>query len=462
MDLKGRRAVVIGLGKSGFWAAEFLARMGARVFVSEKGEERSFMGRIEALGKLGVQFEFGTHTKEVILSSDLIVLSPGVRGDMPLIVEAKKRGIEVIGEMELGFRWMRDVVIIAVTGTNGKTTTTRLISHILHLDGRRVVTCGNIGYPVTQALHEIREGDFVVMEVSSFQLETISTFTPKVGVVLNVREDHLDRYKGLDEYREVKMRIFENQMEDDFMVINADDPHILALARERMAKPIHFSKREGVEEGVFLEGERIVYRIGSSEKREIIAKDEMSLVGSHNLENAMAAIASTVVVDVGLEALKEALRTFPPLPHRIEDLGLVGGVRFINDSKATNVDATLKALDTIESPILLIAGGKDKGMNYQPLSEPVKRKVKALILIGEVKERMASEVGAEEKTHLLPDLERAVELAYDLACEGDTVLLSPASSSQDQFIDFEERGNLFKEIVNRIREGLRGKGASRV
>jgi UDP-N-acetylmuramoylalanine--D-glutamate ligase len=457
MDLKGKRVVVLGLGKSGFGAAELLAQSGASVVVSEEKEEKFFKDKVEFLERKGVRFEFGPHNKDTLLSSDLIILSPGVRTDLPILVEARKRGIEVIGEVELAFQGMKNVVIIAVTGTNGKTTTVELISHLLKADGRKVVMCGNIGYPAIQALKDMGEECFVVMEVSSFQLETISTFRPKVGVLLNVTEDHLDRYSGLDEYRKVKMKIFENQKENDFMVINGDDPEIVRLSREKIAKPIYFSRRRELREGIFLKEGRIRYRLSSSGEGDIIGKDETSLPGSHNLENVMAAIASTIVVNIRIEALKEALRNFPPLPHRLEDLGFVEGVRFINDSKATNPDATLKALEAIDSPIILIAGGKDKGMDYRPLHELVKKKVKALLLIGEVKERMATEIGAKTpKTHLLPDLNKAVKLAWSLAQEGDTVLLSPASSSQDQFVNFEQRGALFKELVRRINSGGRG------
>lgn len=443
-----QKVSVLGLGKSGQAAADLAADLGREVFVSE--EKETTPDDIKNLRERGVEFEFGGHSERVLLS-DLIVISPGVRFDHPILVGARKKGIEVISEIEFAFRHMRPSTIIAITGTNGKTTTTQLVYEILKADKRKAVACGNIGYPLSEVARTAEEGSFVVAEISSFQLEGIRGFRPKVGVLLNITPDHLDRHRDLRIYQEAKSRIFENQEGNDFMILNRDDPLTVEAGKGKRARYIPFSRKRELDEGIFVSGDRIGYRLAGFGEGKIISWQDLKLPGFHNLENVLASIAVGLVLGVNIERLRETLLSFPGLPHRIEYLGQVNGITFINDSKATNVDATLRALESLKGDIILIAGGKDKGNDYRPLRPMIEGKVKTLILIGETKEKIAAQVGNGIKTCILSDLEEAVNVAYSLAKAGDSVLLSPASSSLDQFRNFEERGSLFKEYVERLR-----------
>ncbi len=456
INLKGRKISVLGFGKSGTSVVGIAIRLGAEVLISEEKEVLSFQKEEERLRSQGIGFEFGGHT-ERILSADLIIVSPGVKMDIPILQQAEKRGIPIISEIEFAWRLLPEVTIIAITGTNGKTTTTQLIHEILKADGKKAFLCGNIGYPLSEVIKEVTKESFIVAEISSFQLEGVKEFRPKVGVLLNITPDHLDRHKDMSNYTSIKSRLFDNQQGDDFMVLNSDDKLTLEAVSGKRGRSIPFSRKKELAEGVFVKGDKICYRLSGFGEGEIIETNEMKMQGFHNLENALAATAVSVVLGVKTEVIRRTLTNFSPPAHRLEDLGEINGVRFINDSKATNVDATLRALESLPENVILIAGGKDKDSNYSSLKEMIHQKAKALILIGEAKEKIASQVGGKIKVYILNTLKEAVDLAFGLAQDGDYILFSPASSSLDQFRNFEERGDTFKRYVNELKnlEGRR-------
>lgn len=458
VEFKSKKVAVLGMGVSGVYAARLLFNMGARVILSESKKKEEIRER-SGIVPPQVQKEFGGHSERVI-ESDIIIVSPGIPLDVPILKKARAKGIPIIGEIELAFYYI-PVPIIAITGTNGKTTTTALTGKIFETDNRRVVVGGNIGNPLCSFINADGRwtgADIVVSEVSSFQMETIKEFRPKVATILNISENHLDRYATLEEYIEAKERILQNQKPEDFAILNRDCPRTSGLSSKTKAHVIQFSRRYELEEGVFVRDGNIITRIAGKENS-ICNANEIKLQGLHNLENVLAAIASAFIFNVRIENILKVLKEFSGLEHRIEFVTEIGGVKFIDDSKATNVDAVLRALESVGEPgmrtIILIAGGKDKGGDFGLLGKFVEDKVKCLILLGEAKDRIKKSMikynpVLDSRLKEARDMKEAVGMAHQLATGGDYVLLSPACSSFDMFQDYKERGRIFKEEVRRL------------
>ncbi|HHD11619.1 MAG TPA: UDP-N-acetylmuramoyl-L-alanine--D-glutamate ligase [Deltaproteobacteria bacterium] len=443
--LTGKKIVVVGLGVTGTYAARFLARCGAEVVATDLKPASQIEGRDE-LEEAGVKLVAGGYGEELFRGADLVVVSPGVRTDTALFSLIRTH-TEVVSDVELVARFA-DVPIIAVTGTNGKTTTTSLVKEILTRRGMRLFTGGNIGVPALKFFEE--DYELCLFELSSFQLENISTLRPTVSVLLNITEDHMDRYSSFSDYVDAKFRIFMNQKEEDHLVVNFDDPVIREeLERRNIRKEglLPFSLKEEFSEGVFIKGGNIICRYLGRES--VYPTEGIKLEGIHNLENIMAAIGVAAVLGVDEETIKAGIYAFRGLPHRMEFVRELEGVRYINDSKSTNTGSLKRALEGFAGDgrrVVLIAGGKDKGMDFSVLKGVVNSRVKALVLIGEAKEKF-KEAGFNVKCLGAEDLEEAVLMAREEAAAGDTVLLSPGCASFDMFRDFEHRGNCFKEIV---------------
>ncbi len=461
-EFRGRRVTVVGLARSGIAAARLLAAVGARVTVADEKPEAQLAGALQQLDRQAVAVRVGPGYETALEGADLVVVSPGVPTRLPMLAAARARGLAVIGELELAFRFL-EAPVLAVTGTNGKSTTVTLLGLTLERAGKRAFVGGNLGRALGEAAlatWEQRKAsgggspyDVVVVEVSSFQLETIERFHPTVAALLNIAPDHLDRYDSLEDYIAAKARIFENQTADDVAVLNLDDERVTAMAKGLRARRAGFSCRRPlrppVEVGAWLEGERLVAALGGP-TTEVLARSELRLFGEHNLANALAATAIGLAAGCPRDAIREALRTFPGLEHALEVVRERRGVRFVNDSKGTNVDATLKALESFDAPVLLIAGGRDKGGDFTRLREPVRQRVKRLILIGEAAPRIKAALGDFERLVEAGSLREAVGAAAAAAAPGDVVLLSPACASFDMFADYQDRGRQFKQLVNEL------------
>ncbi|HYW68683.1 MAG TPA: UDP-N-acetylmuramoyl-L-alanine--D-glutamate ligase [bacterium] len=450
-ELRSQKILVVGLARSGIAAVELLLRSGASVVAADlrSAEELG----LDSLGwsDRGVELRLGSQTPDVLTGVDLVVLSPGVPLTSPIPTAASERGVRTIGELELAYsvssgKWL------AVTGTNGKTTTTALLGELVGTTGAPVAVAGNIGLALSGEVERVPADGYVVAEVSSFQLDTIERFSPHVGVLLNITEDHLDRYESFEHYGRSKARVFENQDASDFAVLNFDDARVAALESTVTATVIPVSAERELEGGVFVRGGTVVSQVGGSE-REIVAAREIGIPGPHNLSNALMATAAAAAIGVTPEDAARVLRSFNPLEHRLEGVAEVDGVRYVNDSKATNVDAVGFALQSFDAPIVLIAGGKDKGTDYAPLGPAVAGRVKRLILIGEATEKMERALGSLVPTERAATLEDAVLAAREAASTGDVVLLSPACASFDMFDDFEDRGRQFKDLVASMARG---------
>jgi UDP-N-acetylmuramoylalanine--D-glutamate ligase len=447
IDLKGKKVLVVGLAKTGLATAKFLKAKGSRVSTTEVRSEEEMKGAVQELEGMDLTMEWGGHRKETFLNQDLIVLSPGVDLAIEPIQEAMRNGVRVISEIELAYRFI-DVPVVAVTGTNGKTTTTLLLGEMLKEDGRSVGVGGNVGEPLILFADGKGGWELLVVEISSFQLEGIEAFRPHVTILLNITEDHLDRYPGYQEYVEAKARILANQTGEDIAILNRDDPIVMGLAENISAQKIFFSLKERLKEGAFSNGREITLRMAGREETYSLAK--VLLQGVHNVENMMAAITAARFLGCSKKAVESALERFKGLEHRVEFVREIDGVGYYDDSKGTNVGSVVKSLQSFSGPVILIAGGKDKNGDLGPLKELIQTRVKQLILIGEAKERMAREIGGLTDTVSAATLEEAVQLAHHSARQGDVVLLSPACSSFDMFKDYKERGKVFKEAVRRI------------
>jgi len=434
--------LVVGAGKTGIETVKFLLKKGAEVSVSDSSPIEKIAEQASLLDSLGVKLESGGHGLETFLSADTIVLSPGVPFGIPPVREAISRGIQVISEIELSSRFI-DKPVIAVTGSNGKTTTSTLIARILEKNGKKVFLGANIGTPLVTIAEDPGGYDVLVLELSSFQLQGIDRFRPQVAVILNVSPNHLDHHSSFEEYAESKMKIFSNQTEDDWLIYKSDDEVIGKYIHSAGSKKVPFGEKAS-EYGVTCEGRLVKY--GGEEYDISGAK----LTGSHNVENIMAAIAATRIMGCYPKLISQAVREFSPLPHRNEYLGEIRGAKFYNDSKSTSPGATQRALESLPAPIILIAGGKDKGVSFEPLKEMIEKKVKKLILMGEARFRMEKDLGKLVDTVLADSLEDALGKAVHDLKAGDTVLFSPACSSFDMFASYEERGRRYKEIVGNI------------
>jgi UDP-N-acetylmuramoylalanine--D-glutamate ligase len=444
MELRNKKILVVGLARTGVSVARFLAERGADVTVTDMKDEVSLEPMLERLAGVEVRYELGRHSDDTFLAADMIVVSPGVPMDIPPLVLARSRGRLIISEIELASSFIY-APIIAITGTNGKTTTTTLVGEILKECGFRAFVGGNIGKPLIDLVTSGEAVDFVVAEISSFQLEAILAFRPRVAVLLNITEDHLDRYATFQEYIAAKERIFENQTGEDFVVLNMDDPLIAACADRVKARVVPMSQRRRLEQGIYYQDGRITFAWDG--RKEAFFTDSFKLKGVHNIENIMAALASALLVGCVSDPARSAVERFSGLHHRMELVKVVNDVAWYNDSKGTNVGSVVKSLESFAGNVTLIAGGKDKGGDYGPLAELVKERVRHLILLGEARQRIYDSLGALTDSHMVNTLEEAVSLAGSLTEPGGVVLFSPACSSFDMFKNYEERGELFASLV---------------
>ena len=449
MELNNKRVLVVGLGKSGVASALFLKAHGARVTVSDTKSGDDLRNEIPVLLDHGITVETGGHGERTFQGQDLIVVSPGVPTDAPPLAQARSLGESVIGEIELAAQFLPGPVV-AITGSNGKTTTTTLAGEIMTAGGFPTLVGGNIGTPAISLAERATRESVIVLEVSSFQLETIQTFRPKVSVVLNVTPDHLDRHRTFDAYVNAKSRIFENQHGDDFTVLNADDPTCVSMATRTKAKVFWFSRQKEVERGAWVRDGAVVFR-DEKAQREILQVSEIPLKGAHNLENVLAAVCTGALMGCAPEKIRQAVANFKAVEHRLEFVATIRGVDYYNDSKATNVDATIKALESFPANIHLILGGKDKGSDYSVLNDLLRQRVKRVYTIGAAAAKIESQIvssknGGPELVHA-ETLENAIRKANAVAQPGDVVVLAPACASFDQFKNYEQRGQTFKEIV---------------
>src|SRR5579862_581378 len=452
MELNGKRALVVGLGKSGVASALFMKARGARVTVSDTKSGDELRNEIPVLLDHGITVETGGHGDRTFRGQDLIVVSPGVPVDAAPLVQARSQGESVIGEIELAAQFLPGP-IVAITGSNGKTTTTTLAGEIMAAGGFSALVGGNIGTPAISLADRAKAETIVVLEISSFQLETVQTFRPKVAVVLNVTPDHLDRHRTFEIYTDAKARIFESQRPDDFAVLNADDPTCVAMAGRTRGQVFWFSRLKEVEQGAWVKDGAIVFRDKNGQS-EILQVSDIPLKGAHNLENVLAAACAGILMGCAPEKIRQAVHDFKAVEHRLEFVATIGDVDYYNDSKATNVDATIKALESFPSNIHLILGGKDKGSDYTVLNDLLRKRVKRVYSIGAAAAKIESQIvssknGGPEVVHA-ETLENAIRKANAAAQPGDIVLLAPACASFDQFKSYEHRGKVFKEIVGSL------------
>jgi UDP-N-acetylmuramoylalanine--D-glutamate ligase len=446
-ELRGERVLVVGLARTGVATSLFCAARGAIVTATDTRTESAIGEALRQLRAAGVLLELGGHSKEIFLKQDLIIPSPGVPADAPLLQAARSSGIMIWSEIELADRFLKGR-LIGITGSNGKTTTTSLIEHILRSAGVPTILAGNIGTPLISVVEQTNDRTITVAELSSFQLELIETFRPNISVFLNLTPDHLDRHHTFEGYGSAKARIFENQTESDSAVLNADDP---ATTKYAPAKPqvFWFSRKQRVAQGAFVRGSEIVFRCEGKDES-VLKIQDIPLAGAHNVENVLAAVAATRLAAVEAAAIAKGVRSFSGVEHRLEFVAEIGGVRYYNDSKATNVDATLKALDAFPGRILVILGGKDKGSDYTLLQAPLREKAILALLIGAAAEKIEKQIAGSVAIERTGTIERAVEIASHAARPGDVVLLAPACASFDQFENYEHRGRVFKELVHQL------------
>ena len=444
-ELRGKRVLVVGLARTGMATALFCAARGANVTATDARTETEIGDAIAPLRTAGVSLELSGHREDTFLEQDLIVPSPGVPADALLLQAARAKGVTIWSEVELADRFL-DGRLIGITGSNGKTTTTSLIDHILKDAGFSTILAGNIGTPLIARVEQTNNDTIAVVELSSFQLELIETFRPNISVFLNLTSDHLDRHHTFEAYGRAKARIFENQTEADSAVLNADDSAATPLAP---SKPhvYWFSRKQRMAQGAFMRENEIIFR-QSGDEEVILNLQEIPLMGAHNVENVLAAVAATRLAGAEPAAIAKGVRSFAGVEHRLEFVAEIGGVRYYNDSKATNVDATLKALDAFPGRILIVLGGKDKGNDYTVLQRPLREKAVLALLIGAAAEKIERQIAGSVAIERAGTIERAVEIASHAARPGDVVLLAPACASFDQFQNYEHRGRVFKDLVH--------------
>ena len=448
IEVKDKRVLVVGLGKSGVASALFLKANGARVTVSDTKSPDELKQEIPTLLDEGIAVETGGHGERTFQNQDLIVVSPGVPVDAAPLGQARAHGEKVIGEIELAAKFFPGR-IVAITGSNGKTTTTTLVGEIVAAGGFPTAVGGNIGTPAISLVAGATRDTVAVLEVSSFQLETIETFRPRVAVILNITPDHLDRHRTFEVYTKAKARIFENQKSDDFAVLNADDPACARLGSSVRAQLYWFSRKKEVKQGAWVHDGKILFR-DSRGQREVMLVSEVPLKGAHNVENVLASVCVGCLMGVAGEKIRSTVRNFKAVEHRLEHVAHIRGVDFYNDSKATNVDATIKALESFPANIHLILGGKDKGSDYTVLNDLLRQRAKRVYTIGAAAAKIESQIkGTIEIVHA-ETLENAIRRAADAAQPGDIVLLAPACASFDQFRSYEHRGKVFKEVVQAL------------
>jgi UDP-N-acetylmuramoylalanine--D-glutamate ligase len=453
IELRGKRVLVVGLARTGVATALFCAARDAIVTATDTRSESEIGEPIAELRAAGVALALGGHHESILRAQDLLIPSPGVAADAPLLSAARAMNLTVWSEIELAYRFLRGQ-LIGITGSNGKTTTTSLVEHILRKAGFPTVLAGNIGTPLIACVEATTDETITVAELSSFQLELIDQFRADISVFLNLTPDHLDRHHTLEAYAAAKVRIFENQTPQDAAVLNADDPPSARYAPSR-PQVFWWSRQQHIAQGAYLRGDEIVFRRGGREET-ILRQSDIPLVGAHNLENVLAAVAVTRLAGAAPDAIRSGVKSFAGVEHRLEFVSEIAGVRYYNDSKATNVDATLKALDAFPGRILIILGGKDKGSDYTLLQKPLHDKAILALLIGAAAAKIESQIAGSVAIDRAETLERAVEIAAHAARSGDTVLLAPACASFDQFRNYEHRGRVFKDLVHQLENQATG------
>jgi UDP-N-acetylmuramoylalanine--D-glutamate ligase len=440
---------VIGAGKSGKAAAILAKNKGNNVFVTESKNADGFTDVIREFEEMNIEFEFGGNTKRALKNADLIITSPGVLPSTSIIKEAEEKNIEIISELEFAYSYITNP-IIAITGTNGKTTTTALTAHIFNHSGRKAVTAGNIGTPLSELVDKVSPDTVLVVEVSSFQLDRIKTFRPNVAVILNISPDHLYYHGTFESYQQSKWKIFSNQIEKDLLILNRDNAATMGGMPHTKGDIAYFSMTE-VPLGIFKRGNEMIVRYPSKVNEEVIMLfDELSLPGIHNAYNSMAAALAARAFEIRNEDIRDSLMCFKGVEHRLEFVRTLRGIDFINDSKATNINATWYALASYNRPIVWIAGGRGDNNDYSELDELVEKNVKAIVCIGEEADNIFKHYCTKLRCIKADNLDDAVHKAKDLAVKGDIVLFTPACKSFDMFMNFEHRGEVFKEIVNNL------------
>lgn len=446
-DLSGKKILVIGLARTGVATSLFCAKHNAQVTAVDTRAESELADQVANLKAANVSLKLGGYGEKILDGQELVVPSPGVPADSEILKSARVQNIPVFSEIELADRFLNGR-LIGITGSNGKTTTTSLIEHILRTAGLSTLLAGNIGTPLIGIVEKTTDQTVTVAELSSFQLELIETFRPNISVFLNLTPDHLDRHGSMEAYAAAKVRIFENQTSADVAILNADDPASTPYAPTK-PKVFWFSRKQRVANGAFLMDDQIVFR-NHGEQEIILKQSAITLPGVHNLENVLAAVIATRLAGARPAEIEKGIRTFPGVEHRLEFVAELNGVRFYNDSKATNVDAALKAIDAFPGRILIILGGKDKGSDYTLLQTPLREKAILALLIGAAAEKIEKQIAVSVAIERAGTLERAVEIASHTAQPGDTILLAPACASFDQFENFEHRGRVFKQLVHEL------------
>ncbi len=448
MDIRGKRVLLVGFARSGRAAALALRRQGALVTVTDLRGPAEFQNDIPLLLSEKIGLELGLHRETTFLRQDLIIVSPGVFPDPPALLAARRRGIPVVPEIEAA-SWFLEGTLLGVTGSNGKTTTVTLLGRMLEASGFPTFVAGNIGTPLSAAIGQVTPASMIVTELSSFQLENVQDFRARVAVLLNLSPNHLDRHPDFESYVRAKAQIFRHQKEEDFAILNADDPVVLSLAPAIHSRKIFFSRKRHLSDGLFVTNGSIMYGVKNLE-RPLLHRKDVRLRGEFNLENVLAAAAAACVVGADFEAIRQVVRDFKGVEHRLELVGEVHGVEFYNNSKATSVAATVNSLEAFEGGVHLILGGKDKGAPYEPIRQRLRDRVRAVYLIGAAAGRIEKELSGAAVLVPCGDLQTAVQQAFERSWPGDVILLAPACSSFDQFRDYEERGRVFKEIVSQL------------
>jgi UDP-N-acetylmuramoylalanine--D-glutamate ligase len=474
MELKNRNIVVVGLGRTGFAVARFLQQRGARVLVTDKADEKELGDKVGVLRQLGIRMELGAHRAASFQNAELIIISPGVAHTIEPVAQANARGIPVIGEVELASIFIKEP-LIAVTGTNGKTTTTALLGQMLKNSGMNAFVGGNIGNPLIEYVGQEQEAQIVVAEISSFQLDTIDTFRPKVSVLLNITPDHLDRYADFEAYADSKMRIFKNQQADDFAILNGGDRMIRTKAGDIGCRRLFFPSLAAGERGAILNDKKIILNLNEFERADSKIQNpnsirlsasqadtqnqpaldisKMHLLGRHNFENACAACLAALAAGATLGGIQKALDRFKGLAHRLEHVATLKTVQYYNDSKATNVDGVIRALECFSRPVVLLMGGRDKGGNFKLLRDSLRRHVKELIVMGEAAESIRKALERQAPTKVAVSMQAAVDMASQDAAPQDVVLLSPGCASFDWYANYAARGDDFRRAVEKLKRG---------
>jgi UDP-N-acetylmuramoylalanine--D-glutamate ligase len=444
-DLRNKKVLVVGLAKSGLATAEFLVTKGAQVTVTDHLSASELGSTADYAKGLGCSLALGGHPQEVFTQADLIIVSPGVPLELPELKEARLRSIPIMGELELASRFLQ-LPVVAISGTNGKTTTTALVGDMLQHSGKRVFVGGNIGNPLISLFKEKEPFELAVLEVSSFQLDSMETFHPQVSVLLNISEDHLDRYPSFADYVASKCRLFANQTEEDTAVVPSRDPLITVRCTIR-SRQLNFSLTKNSAHA-YLDSDRLICRVMPGPLRRYDLH-RWRLPGKHNQQNLLAAVLAATTMGAKPEAIQKTIDTFEPLPHRMQFVHHWRGIRFYDDSKGTNVDSVVRSLESFSSPVILIAGGRDKEGSYDPLVSLVRQRVKMLVLLGEARFRLAKALGNLSCTVVVEGMDEALQVALGAAVAGDVVLLSPACSSFDQYEDYKARGDHFRNLVHK-------------